>query len=90
MVEADTPKLAPKECHGKGILGGGLKNHQNIAKCLILIGLVATPFRLPGLGPNQALSTPFSNYPEISLVKVFLEGSNPASPKTACKGFSST
>ena len=81
MVDSDTLKIAPNGCHGGGILGGGLKNHQ-IAKCLILIGLVATPFRPAGLGPNQALSTPSSN----PLVKVFLEGSNPVSPKTACKG----
>ena len=61
-------------------------------KCLILLGLIlaVSPFRLAGLGPNQALSTPSSTQPEKSLVKVFSEGSNLDPHQTACKGFSST
>ena len=81
MVGLGTLNLAPGGCHGAGILGGGSAVNQVFAKCLILLGLlilVATPFRPAGLGPNQALSTPSSTQPEISLVKVFFEGSNPA------------
>ena len=74
-------KIALNKCHNKGIGDGVGKVCLVLVKCLILIVFVATPFRSPGLGPNQALSTPFSNTPEV-LVKVYFQGS----PKSSCKG----
>ena len=58
--------------------------YHTLAISLILV-ISATPFRVCGLGPNQGLSTPSSDTPQV-LVKVYSEGSS----KTSCKGLFST